>query len=72
MEEGWEGVRESSNPLQYRTAEEHLASESILSHSNDLPVPRIWWRRIQPKLWLPCRALSTEWVLSSPLSVSTP
>lgn len=30
------GVRESSSPLQYRTAEECLASESILSHSNDL------------------------------------
>lgn len=66
------GVRESSSPLQYRTAEECLASESILSHSNDLPAPRIQWRRMQPMLWLPCRALSTEWVLSAPLSVSTP
>ena len=35
---GGVGVRESSNPLQYRTAEECLASESILSHSNDLPL----------------------------------
>lgn len=36
-----------------------------------IPPPRTRWQGVQPKLWPPCRALSTKWVLSAPLSVST-
>lgn len=34
------------------------------------PLSRTRWRGVRLKLWLPCLALSTTWVLSLPLSVS--
>lgn len=34
------------------------------------PLPRTRWQDVRLKLWLPCLALSTAWVLSRPLSVS--
>lgn len=66
---GWGG--ESSKLLSYGTAEECLALGSILSHSPDFLASRMRWQGVQPKLWLPCRALSTKWVPPAPLSVST-
>lgn len=44
--------------------------------SSPMPSPsahsaRTRWRGVQPRLWLPCRALSTKWAPPAPLSVST-
>lgn len=77
---GWEGRRPEGKPrggaenLPYYCSAEQLGDVRLWDpFFLTLPIPpsRTRWQGVRPKLWLPCRARRTKWVLPAPLSVST-